>query len=145
MWVQPASRAAKLFAIAHPTSLCPWNSISQSTTFLTVLTTSYTCLGVAIPTVSAIPTLVTPNLLISLYTLTKSFKFDLKLSSLLNLTSNPLLFMKSITSLAASIICSISFPCENFLKYEDVPNTTSTPLTPVSTAILAIHMTSSMC
>ena len=56
MWVAPASRAAYALAMAHPVSLWAWNSMSQSTAFRTIDTSSKTWLGVAIPTVSARPT-----------------------------------------------------------------------------------------
>ncbi|KAH3676951.1 hypothetical protein OGATHE_001441 [Ogataea polymorpha] len=48
--------------MAQPVSLWKWHSMSHDTTDFKVLTSSYTCLGLAQPTVSAIPTLFTPIL-----------------------------------------------------------------------------------
>ena len=113
-----------------PVSLCKWTSISQPTTPLKVLINSYTCLGFAQPTVSAIPTLFTPILSTVWYIDNKSTKSDRNESSEEKRTSMPLDLTKLITSIAVLVMYVMSFPCENSRRKEEVPITTSTPSTP---------------
>ena len=136
-WVAPASRASKALAMAQPASLCPWNSISALTRLRSSLTSSYTCRGVATPTVSAIPTRFTPMASTASYTRKMSLLWLRNESSVLNRTSTPWLCTNSITSWAISTIWSMSLPWLNSRSIEDVPITTSMPSTPVSIATVA--------
>ena len=63
MCVAPPSSAAKALATAQPESLWPWNSMSAVVRRRKVLTSRSTWVGVAMPTVSAVPNrLTTPSL-----------------------------------------------------------------------------------
>ena len=63
MCVAPASSAAQALAMAQPESLWPWNSMSQRVSRRSVPTSRDTCVGEAMPTVSAMPSrFTTPSL-----------------------------------------------------------------------------------
>jgi hypothetical protein len=82
MWVAPASRAAKALAMAQPVSLWPWNSMSARVSRRRVPTSQATWLGVAMPTVSAIPSrFTTPSRSTARYTRRRSAGSLRKVSS----------------------------------------------------------------
>ena len=125
-------------------SLVQKNLISRKnaqTTARKVCTSLYTCLGVAQPTVSAMPTRLTPALSTALYNARRSTRSDLKESSLetrfLNSvthvknwinshrTSRPFDLTNSITSRAVLVMYAMSLPCECSRRKLDVPITIS--------------------
>ncbi len=133
-WVAPASSAASALATAHPVSLWPWNSMSQSTAARSAPVSALTCAGVAIPTVSAMPTRSTPSAATAPWMATTSAGSVRKVSSQLKRTSIPAVRTSSMQRPATSRISSRSRPCECVRSHSEVPKRRSTPPTPQSMA-----------